>query len=168
MANPANAATAAATIAFSVSLDTSTDAANDGTGLVGQRTVALTGGKSLALTGVDVNPQETNSVFNALLRLEDALQSNDNAQAQRAMGLLDQTAQQVTYCQAGVGAQEQSLSLMQTRLSSEEVDLKSAMSSDYDTDMAQVISDLTARQISFQASLQTAGSILKMTLLNYL
>ena len=40
------------------------------------------------LTGSDVNPQETDSVFNSLLRLASALQSNDQPEIQRGSALL--------------------------------------------------------------------------------
>jgi len=57
---------------------------------------------------------------------------------------------------------------MQTRLDSEEIDLQTAISNDYDADLVQVISDLTGRQIAFQASLQSSAAIFQMTLLDYL
>ena len=55
-----------------------------------------------------------------------------------------------------------------TQISNEQLNLQSAMSTDYDTDMASAVSDYTSAQIAYQATLETTASMLKMTLLNYL
>jgi flagellar hook-associated protein 3 FlgL len=128
----------------------------------------LTGGKDVDLTGRDVNPLEPGSIFNALLRLSTALKGNDNVGIQRAMGLLDASTQQVGEARAELGTRQQSLDSISTQIDNEELNLKSAMSTNYDTDMADAISRYTAAQIAYQATLQTTGSLLKMTLLNYL
>ena len=157
-----------ATEAFYVAIDTSSDPTNTGEGLVAPRTVAMTGGKSQSLTGTDVNPQETASVFTALLRLRQALLTNDNSAAQRAMGLLDGSVQNLGNARAELGAREQGLTLIGSRIDAEEIDLKAAMSIDFDADAAQVISDYTGRQYAYEASLRATGQILQMSLLNYL
>lgn len=120
------------------------------------------------LTGTDTNPQETGSVFNALERLATALQSNDNVGIQRAMGLLDGSVQNMNNTRAELGARQQGLTAISSQIDFQEIDLKSALSTDFDTNMAEAISNLTTSQIAYQASLQVAGSTLKMTLLNYL
>ena len=158
----------AATAAFSVLLDTSTDPTNTGEGLVGARTVLMTGGQSQSLTGADVNPQETGSIFTALLRLRDALATNDNPATQRAMALLDSSVENLGDSRAELGARMQALSIISGRLDTEQNELKSAMSIDYDADVAQVVSDFTARQYAYEASLRATGQILQMSLLNYL
>jgi flagellin-like hook-associated protein FlgL len=50
----------------------------------------------------------------------------------------------------------------------EDVQLRSALSNDTDVDLVQAISDLTARQVSLEASLKTTASILQLSLLNFL
>ena len=153
--------------AFTASLDTSTDPANDGSGVVQPQQITMSGGEE-ALTGSDANPQETDSVFTALERLGTALNGNDSAAVQRAMGLLSNSMQNVNNTREQVGVQEQSLSTLTTQINNEELGLQSTMSTDYDTDMASAISDYTTAQISYQATLETTASLLKMTLLNYL
>ncbi len=127
----------------------------------------MTGGQPIALTGSDVNPQETGSVFNALLKLAAAFQSNDAPAIQRAMGLLSTSMQNLNNARSELGVHEQSLSTISTQIDNEELSLKSAMSNVYDTDMASAVSQYTAAQTSYQATLQTTASLLKMSLLNY-
>ena len=91
-----------------------------------------------------------------------------NAAAQRAMGLLDSSTASLASTRAELGVREQSLTTIGSQIDAEEIQLKAVMSSNYDTDMAKAISEYTAAQVSYQAALQTSGSLLKMTLLNYL
>ena len=128
----------------------------------------MTGGRAEMLAGTDVNPLETDSAFNALLRLRDALQNNDNTEAQRSIGLLDQSVTDMSFSRAELSARQQGVQVMQDRLDAENIDLQSVMLTEYDADLAQVVSDLSARQIAYQASLQAAGNIFKYSLLDYI
>jgi len=120
------------------------------------------------LTGSDVNPQETAGVFNALVRLSQALTSNNMTEAQRDLSQLSQSMQSLSFCQASLGAQEQGLAATKTQLTTENTQLQTDMSNVADADMATVISTLTSQQVAFQASLEATGQIFKMTLLNYI
>ncbi len=120
------------------------------------------------LSGADVNPQQTQSIFSALINLSNALQSNDSAGQQQAMTMLTNSTQNLSNVRADLGAQEQGLSTVSTQLASQKTQLQSTMSTDYDADMAQVLSEFTAAQTAYQASLEATGAMLKMTLLNYL
>ncbi len=55
-----------------------------------------------------------------------------------------------------------------TKLQDENVQLKSALSDDMDVDLVEAISNMTARQYAFQASLQTAASLLQLSLLDFI
>jgi len=127
----------------------------------------MPGGEQV-LTGSDTNPSETEGIFTALLRLKEALQNNDMPEAERAIEMLDTHTVNLNFGQAELGARMQGLDVMRARLESEEVDLRSAMSLDFDADMVEVISNFTGRQAALEASLRASGSILQMTLLNYL
>ena len=158
-----------ASAAFTATLDTSNDPTNDGSGVVVQpQPVQMTGGQSITVAGSDVNPQETASIFNALIKLAAAFQSDDNASIQRAMGLLTTSMQNLGNARTELGAREQSLSTVSTQIDNEELNLQTVMSNSYDTDMANAVSQYTAAQISYQATLQTTASLMQMTLLNYL
>jgi flagellar hook-associated protein 3 FlgL len=120
------------------------------------------------LTGRDVNPQETEGLFTALVRLQQALLANDERGIQRSMAMLDHASTDMTFARAELGARQQSLDVHQTRLDTEDVQMQQDLSQAYDVDLAQVISDLTARQAALQASLKTIATMAQMTLLNFL
>lgn len=154
--------------AFSVALDTTTDPTNDGTGLVVAGSVTATGGQWQSLVGTDVNPQETRGLFTALLRLREGLKANNVQEIQRAVGMLDDGTLQLNLTRADVGTREQGIALMDDRISSEQIDIKSVTSDEWDADLAEVITNLTGQQTAYEASLRAAGQILQMSLLDYL
>jgi flagellin-like hook-associated protein FlgL len=158
----------ASNAAFGVVLDDSHDPTNDGSGTVAAKTTFTAGGSAAVLTGTDANPQEAAGVFNSLLRLSNALQSGDTNEASRDIAQLQQASQNLSDCQAVLGAREQALSSAQTQLGSQNTQLQSLLSNDSDADLATVISELTARQTAYEASLETMAQMFKMTLLNYL
>jgi len=135
----------------------------------GQDTAASTSaGPPYVLTGADVHLLEVQGFFTALSRLIDGLERNDTWQVERAMQMLDQSTTQLRFRQAELGARQQSLDVLQKRLDDEEVELRSAMSQDYDADITEVVTNLTARQLAYQASLKAAAEMAQITLLDYL
>ncbi|MGA2059302.1 MAG: flagellar hook-associated protein FlgL [Thermoguttaceae bacterium] len=164
-----NVVTAINTSGYSSMFQASLDpiGGNDGTGYVVDGTSATITSAS-TLDGSDVDQQETEGIFSALIRLKQALQNNDTAGIERAMGLLDTSTQQLDYAHAELGARQQGLDTMKDRLSSENIELQNVLSNEYDADITQVVSDLAGQQTTFQAALKATASILQMTLLNYL
>ncbi|MGA2034547.1 MAG: flagellar hook-associated protein FlgL [Thermoguttaceae bacterium] len=120
------------------------------------------------IAGADANPQETDGVFNSLLRLSSAIKSNNTTDIQRTLNLLSGNITSLGLVQSELGAREQGLSTINDQLASEKTNLQSLMSTDYDSDMTQVISQLTAQQVAYQATLQIASRTLGMSLINYL
>jgi flagellar hook-associated protein 3 FlgL len=118
--------------------------------------------------GGDPNPQEVSGAFNTLLRLQQALATNDQPNIQRTLGLLDQDSSRVSLAQSALGVREQALQAAQSNLQTNATTLQNQLSQNLDVDLTQAISDLTARQTAFQAALQTTAAISKLTLLNYL
>jgi len=160
----------AANADWEVTFDPDDAAPNDGSGNVAGNQpagVTMVGGTQV-LTAADTNQQETESIFTALLRLKHGLEHNDNFEAQRSIDILDRTVVDMNFSRAELGAKEQSLELLEIRLDDEEVELKTILSDEIDADMVNVISELTARQAAFEASLRSMGSIFQMSLLNYL
>ncbi|TWT37922.1 Flagellar hook-associated protein 3 [Posidoniimonas corsicana] len=131
----------------------------------GQGTVTSTGA---SVTAEDRNPQAVESVFNTLIRLRDALKDNDTISIGEAFADLDEDLNRATFARSEVGARLQNLDVLEVRLEDEEVQLRSSLSDAIDADIAEVISDFTARQFSLQASLQTTANLLQLSVLNFL
>jgi len=145
---------------------------NDGSGAVAATDPLLpptfAGGAPAAFTGDDTNGSETEGIFTALLRLEAALQNNDQPQLSRAMELLDASVMQLNFSRAELGAKQQGLDVLSERLDAEELDLREVLSEEHDVDIVEVISNLNARQMALQASMQSTAQTLNMSLLDYL
>lgn len=132
------------------------------------RSTDASGGDANVLTGRDVNPQETSGLFTALVRLEHGLLNNDTQEIERALTMLDEAGTNLTFCRAELGARQNAIETLQTRLDDEDVQLQADLSENHDVDLAQVISDLVARQAALQAALQTMAQTTQLTLLDYL
>ena len=120
------------------------------------------------LSGTDQNFLENDSVFNTLIRLRDALQSNDIGAITRAIAKIDVDLDRVVSARAEVGARQQGLEIAQNNLQDEDVQLRSALSDEIDVDLVEAISNLTARQTSLEASLRATANILQLSLLNFI
>ena len=120
------------------------------------------------MTGEDVNPQETEGLFTALLRLYEGLLANDMPEIQRAVDMLDQGTLDLNFSRAELGARQQSLDVLEDRLDSQEIELQAALSEEYDADLVETASNLVARQLAYEASLRVIAQILQMSLLDYL
>lgn len=125
-------------------------------------------GDPQVLQGTDVNPQETDSVFNSLLRLDQALQANDMIAVERAAAKLDDNFVDLTFVQAELGSKSNSLQTLADRIDREDVEIRATLSGEIDTDMVQAISELTARQANLQATLQLVARTMQLSVLNYL
>jgi flagellar hook-associated protein 3 FlgL len=120
------------------------------------------------LVGTDVNPQQASGVFNLLIQLQSALQSNNNAELTRLQPLFQQELQQVSTVQANVGSQQQLLSQVQTQTSSLQTNLQSSISNLQDVNMASAITQLTEIQTALQATLQVAASSMQLSIFSYI
>jgi flagellar hook-associated protein 3 FlgL len=120
------------------------------------------------LSSSDRNTQEVQSAFNSLLRLREALQKNDTIAIGDAFESLEEDLNRATFARSEAGARVRSLETLKLRLEDEEVQLRATLSEAIDADLAEVISDFTARQFALQASLQTTASLLQMSVLNFI
>jgi flagellin-like hook-associated protein FlgL len=75
---------------------------------------------------------------------------------------------EMNFVRAEVGIRQQGLDVLTMRLEDEDTQLRGALSLEYDADMIQVVSDLTAQQATYEASLRTMAQIYQLTLLNFL
>jgi flagellin-like hook-associated protein FlgL len=120
------------------------------------------------LQSEDRHTLEVDSVFNTLNRLMAAVESGDVEQISRELERLDDDMQRVNFARADMGARLQSLQIIDQSLEDENVQLTTALSEEIDIDLIEAISNMTARQYAFEASLRTAGSLLQLTLLNFI
>lgn len=125
-------------------------------------------GGDYSLVSADRHTFEVDSVFNTLIRLRSALQGGDPVAIGEAVDRIDVDLNRVTFARGEIGTRLQTLDAVKTRLEDEGVQLKSALSNEVDVDLVEAISNLTARQSSLQASLQTAASILNLSILDYI
>jgi flagellar hook-associated protein 3 FlgL len=155
---------------FSASLSLASDPTNDGSGIIGFTGIAGTtsGGTADTLTGADTNPIEVEGVFSAIIRLHTALVGDDLAGVERAVAMLDASYERIIFSRAELGARSQNLDISRDRLLDEEVELKSNLSQEYDVDIVEAISNLSARQVAYEASLRLSSGLYKTSLLDYL
>jgi flagellar hook-associated protein 3 FlgL len=125
-------------------------------------------GGNYVLGSEDRHTLETDSVFNTLVRLRTALQEGDIPEIGRSLERLDTDRNRVNFARAEIGARLQDLDVINIHLEDEDVLLRAALSDDMDVDLVEAISNLTARQYAYEASLRTAGSLLQLSLLNFI
>ena len=133
-----------------------------------QRQVAATPGPTEVLTGTDPNPLESNGIFNALLRLREAIAENDLDGIDRAVARLDESYDTLSFSRAELGARSRGLEVLKQRHEDEDVELRRVLSNEIDTDLVEAISQMTIRQASLQASLRLIGRTLQLTLLDFI
>lgn len=137
----------------------------------GQSEVAASipdGDGNYSIVSDDRHALETESVFNTLLRLRSALADGDVAEIGRSLERIDIDLDRLNFARAEMGSRMQDLDVIQVRLDDENVRLQSALSDDLDVDLVEAISNLTARQYAYEASLRTAGSLMQLSLLNFI
>jgi flagellin-like hook-associated protein FlgL len=130
--------------------------------------IQVDGDGNEVLTSEDRHTLETDSVFNTLLRLRSALQDGDVIEIGRSIERLDEDLERVTFAAAEIGTRLQNLAVIDVRWQDEDVQLRAALSDDLDVDLVEAISNLTARQFAFEASLRTSASLLQISLLNFI
>ncbi|MDA7977231.1 MAG: hypothetical protein MPJ50_00515 [Pirellulales bacterium] len=154
---------------FTAQLDAGLDPGNNGTGqLAATGPIAFNGGQAESLVSQDVNAQESLGVFTALVRIRDALLADDLIALGRGIQVLDESADQMGFVRADLGARLQNLDLINRRLDDEEVELQSTLSRESEVDLVEAIVQLNARQASLEASLQTIGQFANLSLLDFL
>ena len=102
-----------------------------------------------------------------MLRLQGGLADNDTVEVQRTTAASTWTSSD-SVSRAEIGARQQGLDVLQDRVQTEDVELRSSLSTEIDVDITEAISNLTARQLSYEASLRVSGSLLQLTLLSFL
>jgi flagellin-like hook-associated protein FlgL len=141
---------------------------SDGSGLVMIDTATLTGGADSELKGNDPNPQETASLFNALIRLQMAMEQNDMREIERASALLDAAAAKLDASEATLGVMQNSLDIVSEQLYTENVHFEETLDLTLRIDYEKASLQYLNLQLAYQSALQITSMMQQMSLLNYL
>jgi len=115
-----------------------------------------------------LDPGDSGSVFATLIRLRDALATNDSDAVLATIGDLDNLISQCSLQQGVVGAKLQRLTLANDKLSAMSVSLQSLLSQTEDADMAEATVYFSQQQVCYQAALKVNSQILTVSLFDYL
>jgi flagellar hook-associated protein 3 FlgL len=130
--------------------------------------VATTGATGDTLVGTNTNPLEVQGVFNSLLRLYDSIVNFNLPAIERAVQEMDEDFQTVNFARAEIGARGRSLQSLEHYLEDERVQLKSSLSDEIDTDLADAIAQLSAQQAALEATLRLTAQTFQLSLFDFL
>ena len=133
-------------------------------GIAGSESTGAAG----ALVGTDVNPQQPSGALSILSQLEHALRSNDPQTLNRLLPKIDTEANRVSALRGAVGSRQQLLDTVNNQLGQVKISNQDALSQIGDADLASLISELTQKQQTMQATLQVAAIVNKLSILDYL
>jgi len=142
---------------------------SDGTGVIAlSARGTLTGGTDSELKGNDPNPQETNSLFTALIRLQLAMEKNDTREIERASQMLDVAMERLNAAQATLGVMQHSLDNVAMRLSDEAIEFEETLNLTLRIDYESVALKYLNQQLAMQGAYQITSMMFQMSLLNYI
>lgn len=125
-------------------------------------------GTRSVISGGDVSGVEVEGVFTSLIRMRQALDANRPEDMIRITAGLDDDIQRMSLARGLVGTRQQSIERTRDLSAEQQLQLKEIESIELDADLAQVISELSAREAALQASLQLMGQTSRQTLFNYI
>ncbi|MCX8117527.1 MAG: flagellar hook-associated protein FlgL [Desulfobacterota bacterium] len=106
-------------------------------------------------------------IFASLLRLKQALQTNDREGIRQEIGELGRVQDYLNNEVADIGAKTNRLDGKREVLHQLDLDLKDRLSQIEDADYAKVITELRAKELAYQAALLASTRIAELTILNY-
>ena len=107
-------------------------------------------------------------VFNSLIRLREAVTAQDTTGIARAVELLDQDLSRLSLSRGSLGVRQQRIDDLKSLQEDNQIELKADESRNFDADLVQTISELQARQASYEASLKLLGNSSQLSLFNYI
>ena len=120
------------------------------------------------IAGRDVHPVVAEGVFANLAKLQSAMQSGDQKAITAAAEALQGDYDRVVRVRGQTGAAVQEVESRQERLADENVCTKALLSQVEDVDFNEAITRFSLLQTSLQASLQTTGQTLNLSLIDFL
>lgn len=123
---------------------------------------------AVPLVGKDVNPQESGGILDILVRLQNALQTNDNPTLTRLSALIDNESNRLTSVRGDLGSRMQTLQNIDSNLKTVTLQTQQSLSNAKDADLATVLSELVAQQTAFEATLRAAAQTMQLSLSQFL
>jgi flagellar hook-associated protein 3 FlgL len=120
------------------------------------------------LVGTDPNPQEVRGIFNSLLRFRDAVERGDTGQVARASQLLDEDLNRLSSSRGSLGVSLQQIDDLTRNHEDRSNQLVERESKLIDADLPATITELTGRQVAYQASLQLLSGANRLNLFDFL
>jgi flagellar hook-associated protein 3 FlgL len=133
-----------------------------------EEAVGSAGGATTVINGADVSGVEVEGVFTSLIRMRQAIEGGQVEDMARVTQALENDIHRMALARGLIGARQQSIERTRDLSAEQQLQLKSIESQELDSDLAEVISQLTARQAALQASLQLMGQSSQLSLFNYL
>jgi flagellar hook-associated protein 3 FlgL len=130
--------------------------------------VATTIGSEYIIQGSDSNPQEVKGIFNSLMRLRDAIAAKDTTLVTRAVSLIDEDLSRLSLSRGSLGVEQQRIDSLKSLQEDQEIELKADKSRNLEADMTEVISNLNAYKIAYEASLKLLANANQTSLFNFL
>jgi flagellin-like hook-associated protein FlgL len=100
--------------------------------------------------------------------LKSAITNNRQEDLPQIVESIDADLERLSLARGIVGARQQSIESIKSTSADQQIQLKQVESNELDADLAKVISELSGRQASLEASLQLMGQVTKLTLFNYI
>lgn len=120
------------------------------------------------ISGDDVHPVVAQGIFANVDKLQKAMLAGDRKAMTEAADALKADYDRVVRKRGEVGAAVQDIEARQNRLEDQNITTKELLSKIEDTDFTKAISDFSLLQTSLQASLQTTGQVLNLSLMDFL
>ena len=120
------------------------------------------------IIGVDYVPRDAGGAIDTLLRMQVAIREGDLPEIERLQAKLDTDLDRASRTRGRVGVWSRNVSDLQTAAEDGKIKLQAQLSDEVDADIATVISDLTQRQATLEASMRLIGQTAQLTVLNYL
>ena len=124
--------------------------------------------RTVPLIGNDVNPIQANGVLNLLIQLDNALRSEDDRELARLDPLFDKEIERLTLVRGEIGVRLKLLEDMEDRLFSDDIQLRQSLSVEFDSDLAEIVTQVAAVTQALQATLQIAATTLQLSLFTFL
>ena len=132
-----------------------------------QAAIALSATSSVSPSTSGATNQGIAGFINSMISLRDALTAGDSSAISTASTDLASSDDLITSAVAENGAIQTRIQADQTQQQASAIELNSLISGDTNADLSQTIVKLNQAQLAYQASLQTAASVMHLSLLNY-